>query len=67
MTHRDSQNKFLSRKISTATAEDLKNEAFRYNCLSLQNYRGPIVITCLLLKIFPKDAKLLRAALKLES
>uniref|UniRef100_A0A0P6FEU7 Meiosis-specific nuclear structural protein 1 n=1 Tax=Daphnia magna TaxID=35525 RepID=A0A0P6FEU7_9CRUS len=29
MSHRDSQNKFLSRKLSTATAEDLKNEAFR--------------------------------------
>jgi hypothetical protein len=30
MTQRDLEKKFLSRKLSTATAEDLKNEAFRY-------------------------------------
>ncbi|XP_046460487.1 meiosis-specific nuclear structural protein 1-like [Daphnia pulex] len=29
MTQRDLEKKFLSRKLSTATAEDLKNEAFR--------------------------------------
>ena len=36
MTQIDLEKKVLSRKLSTATAEDLKNEAFRYWLLCLR-------------------------------
>ena len=48
MTQRDLEKKFLSRKLSTATAEDLKNEAFRYWLLySLYSVSFVTLIKCI--------------------